>query len=213
MRSWFFPIALSLPALAAAAPPQRVEIAYEVARNGSAIAEVAERLEHDGRSYRLQETWKGRGLYAFMGEVQRSSRGAVAADGLRPVEFEDRRSGREPRRVAFDARAGGPTLERQDRLSLLWSFAFAPPASAATVKVADGKGVATRVYQPAGRERVRVPAGEFDALKLVKRKDGPEDRGAEIWLAASRHYLPVRILITEKDGTRIEQAAVRIAAP
>lgn len=212
MRNCFIAIALSLPVLAAAAPPQRVEIAYEVARNGVAIAEVAERLEHDGLSYRLQETWKGKGLYALRGEVQRSSRGAVAADGLRPVEFEDRRSGREPRRVAFDAQASGPTLERQDRLSLLWTFAFAPPASSASVKVADGKGVTARVYQPAGRERVRVPAGEFDALKIVKRKDGPGDRGAEIWLAANRHHLPVRILITEKDGTRIEQVAVRIVA-
>ncbi len=58
-----------------------------------------------------------------------------------------------------------------------------------------------------------MPAGEFSALRLVKRRDGPDDRGAEIWLAADRHYLPVRIRVTEKDGTQIEQVAVRIAAP
>lgn len=213
MRSWFIPIALSFSALAVAAPPQRVEIAYEVARNGSAIAEVVERLEHNGSSYRLQETWKGKGLYALRGEAQRSSRGAIAADGLRPLEFEDRRTGREPRRVTFDARSPAPTLERQDRLSMVWTFAFAPPRGAVRVKVADGKGDSTRTYQPAGRERVRVPAGEFDALRLVKNRESAQDRASEIWLAADRHYLPVRIVITEKDGTRIEQVAVRIAAP
>lgn len=213
MRSWSIAIAISLPALAAAAPPQRVEIAYEVARNGTPIAEVTERLEHDGRSYRLQETWKGRGIHALRGEAQRTSRGTIAADGLRPLEFEDRRSGREPRRVAFDAHSGAGTLERQDRLSFLWTFAFAPPAASVRVKVADGKGVSDYVYRPAGRERVRVPAGEFETLKLVRKPDAPGERGTEVWLAASRNYFPVRIVITEKDGTRIEQVAVRIATP
>jgi hypothetical protein len=32
---------------------------------------------------------------------------------------------------------------------------------------------------------VKTPAGEFDALKLVKRKVNPDDKGTEIWLAVS----------------------------
>jgi hypothetical protein len=78
--------------------------------------------------------------------------------------------------------------------------------------VADGKHVTSYVYRPAGRERVRTPAGEFDALKLVKRRRHAQDRSTEIWLAAERHYIPVRILLVDKDGTRIDQVAVRIAA-
>ena len=80
MRNWSLTIALSAAcaATAAAAPPQRIEIGYEIARNGAVVAEVSERLEHDGRSYRLQETWRGRGVYALRGEAIRSSRGAVA---------------------------------------------------------------------------------------------------------------------------------------
>ncbi len=210
MRSLFVPIALSLAATAVAAPPQRVEIAYEVARNGTAVAEVSERLEHDGRSYRLQEIWRGKGIYALRGEATRSSRGAVVADGLRPVAFEDKRTGREPLQVQFDAAPKSPTLQRQDRLSFVWTFAFAPPREAVNVSVADGKRVAGYLYQVAGRERIRTPAGEFDALKLVKRRDGPDDRGTEIWLAADRHYLPVRILVTDKAGVRIDQVAVKI---
>jgi len=216
MRNAFFQITISfaacgLVAAAVAAPPQRVEIGYEIARNGSVVAEVRERLEHDGRSYRLSQTWTGKGIYSLRGEATRSSQGAVAADGLRPHKFEDKRSGRDTRRAEFDPAARTPTLQRQDRLSFIWTFAFAPPRETATVAVADGKHVTTYAYQLAGRERVKTPAGEFDALKLVKRKDNPQDRVTEIWLAADRHYLPVRILVVDKDGMRLDQLAVRIA--
>ena len=212
-RNWFLPIALSVAAAAAAAPPQRVEIGYELVRNGSVVAEVNQRLEHDGRSYRLAETWKGKGIYSLRGEATRSSQGAVAADGLRPRKFEDRRSGRDTQYAEFDPAAQTPTLQRQDRLSFIWTFAFAPPgAAAATVIASDGKSATTYVYQAAGRERVKTPAGEFDALKLVKRRDHPRDRVTEIWLAADRQYIPVRILVIEKDGSRIDQSAVRISS-
>ena len=204
---------LLAPALAAAAPPQRVEIAFELARNGSAVAEVSQRLEHDGRSYRLQETWRGKGIYALRGEAVRTSAGAVVADGLRPAIYEDRRSGRDALQASFDPASKAPTLQRQDRLSFLWTFAFAPPKDLVSVGVNDGKHVATYAYQPAGRERLKTPAGEFDTLKLVKRRNDPQERATELWLAADRGNLPVKLVIVEKDGTRIEQVAVRIAAP
>src|SRR6267142_2262566 len=60
-----------------------------------------------------------------------------------------------------------------------------------------------------GRERVRVPAGEFDAVKLARR--GEDRESAEFWLAAERNYIPVRLLVVEKDGTRYEQVATRIS--
>ncbi len=76
MRNLFFPIVLSLAAAAAAAaaasaPPQRVEIDYEIARNGSVLAELNQRLEHDGRSYQLSENWKGKGMYSLRGTATR----------------------------------------------------------------------------------------------------------------------------------------------
>ena len=211
MRNFFFPIALSLAASAAAAPPPRVEIEYELSRNGTAVAEIVHRIEHDKKSYLLSETWRGKGVFALAGKADRSSRGAIAADGLRPVEFEDKRSGRETRRAGFDAADKTPTLERQDQLSMAWSFAFAPPRGTVSVRVADGKRVSSYVYTVAGRERVKTPAGEFDGLRLVKQKDGPQAKSTEIWLAADRDYLPVRVLIVEKDGTRLDQLATKIS--
>jgi hypothetical protein len=200
MRRPIFLLLLSAALGAHAAPPARVEIAYELRRDGTAVAEVRDRLEHDGRSYRLVETWKGKGAYALRGEAMRSSRGAVAADGLRPEEFEEQRPGRDARRIRVASRS-------QDRLSLLWHFAFNPPAGPVSVAVADGKGVVTHVYAPAGRERVKTPAGEFDALRLVR---NDPDRRVQVWLAADRGNLPVRLRIVEPDGTTLEQVAVRI---
>ena len=211
MRNLCLTIALSFASVAAAAPPMRVEIGYEIARDGSVLAEVKQRLEHDGRSFLITETWKGKGMLALRGDATRSSQGMVAADGLRPRKFEDKRPGRDSQKVEFDPAARTATLLRQDQLSFFWTLAFAPPRDVVTASVADGKRVTSYTYQVAGRERVKTPAGEFDALKLVKRKDNPQDKATEVWLAVDRQYIPVRILVIEKDGTRLDQVAVKIS--
>jgi hypothetical protein len=214
--------------VAQAAPPSRMQIAYELSRNGAALADIDERLEHGDGKYQLVETWKGRGVYALLGTAKRSSRGSVAADGLRPLEFSDERTGRNTSHATFDWSAKTLTMQykgdpqtvpmpanAQDRLSFLLAFAFAPPGpSPVGVSVADGGGISTYVFELMGRERVKTPAGEFDAVKLSRRKDGPEDRrSTDIWLAPSRGNVPVRILVIEKDGTRFDQVAVRISTP
>lgn len=218
-------LAFGLAAAAQAAPPARVEIVYEVRHNDSVIAEVVHLLEHDGRTYRLSERWEGRGVYGLLGEVRRSSQGRVTRGGLRPLAYEDLRPRREPASARFAWKDGtlvqqyrdGPrTLpmppRAQDRLSFLFAAAFeAPGTQPLEFSVADGKGVAHYVLEIAGRERLAVPAGEFDALHLVKRKDHPGDRGTEIWLDPARSYLPLRVLAVQKDGTRIDQVAARIA--
>jgi hypothetical protein len=69
------------------------------------------------------------------------------------------------------------------------------------------------VYEPVGRERVKLPAGEFDALKVARKPERADDRRTtEIWLAPALGYLPVRILLTEKDGTRLDQQASRFSS-
>lgn len=227
MHKWSLAIGLSLCAAVQAAPPGRVEITYEVLHNGGAVADVTHLLEHDGVSYKLTERWKGRGIYALAGEARRSSRGTIAADGLRPLEFEDVRSRREPARASFAWTERKLTLQfrdgpqtrpmpanAQDRLSFLFAFAFSAPGKRPTeFNVVDGKGVASYVFENAGRERIRIPAGEFDALHLVKRKESPDSRGSEIWVDPSRSYLPLRVLVVQKDGTRIDQVATRVVVP
>jgi hypothetical protein len=229
MRNWFIPIAISVwfCAGAQAAPPARVEIDYDVLRNGSAMAEVADRFQHDGKTYHVVEEWHGKGFLALLGGITRTSSGTLGSGALRPLEFSDVRTGRDPVRATFDwaerslkLESNGETRTQpmpahaQDKLSMLYAFAFdVPGAGPVAVNATDGKGVSRYVFDAAGRQKIDTPAGQFDALRLVKRKEGPDDHGTEIWLASDRGYLPIRILITDKDGTRIDQVVTRIGAP
>ena len=54
-----------------------------------------------------------------------------------------------------------------------------------------------------------TPVGEFDTVKVARQ--GDERETAELWLAAERAFIPVRLLVVEKDGTRYEQVATRIS--
>jgi hypothetical protein len=80
------------------------------------------------------------------------------------------------------------------------------------LSITDGKGISTSVYEPVGRETIKTPAGEFESLRMARRKNTPDDRSSEIWLAAKLGYVPVRILVVEKDGTRVDQVATRVSA-
>jgi hypothetical protein len=229
MRSSFWllislPVALS--ALAQATPPARVEIEYDLKRNGSAMAEVVERLEHGNGAYRLTETWRGRGVYALLGRAKRTSAGILGAGGPRPQEFVDERSGRDTQRVSFDWKANTITrrykgatrtepvpTDTQDRLSFLLALTYySQKGEPVSFHIADGRGMSRHTYKPNGRERLATPAGEFDTVKLIRKNEGSGEV-SEIWLAANRSYLPVRILVTENDGTRYEHVATRISQP
>ena len=224
----FLLLLISIAGAAQAAPPAKVEITYELSRNGSALATIVENLRHDNGGYELTETWEGRGLFALRGQIRRTSRGNIAADGLRPVEFIDERTGRSTARAHFDWSAMTLTMQfregpetrpmppnAQDRLSFMLAFAFLPPGTQPVrFSVADGGSVSTYVFDIVGRERLKTPAGEFDTLRIARRKDGPDDRrSTEIWLASDRGLVPVRVLVTEKDGSQIDQQATRILAP
>lgn len=213
-------------AAALAAPPQRVTLRYDVSHNGTTMAEATETLEHDGRTYRIDTEWQGKGVFALIvrGKAVRSSEGTVGARGLVPREFRDQR-GDAPVGVArFDwsnkvlirEREGKTESESlpaqaQDRLSFAYGLAFAPPAGGEiTVYIADPKGISRHRYAVAGRETLKTAAGEFESLKLVKQRDPGDERATEIWLAVKRHYLPIRVLVIEKDGTRLDQIVTRI---
>lgn len=225
MRRWLTAIALSLASAAQAAPPARVVIEYDVRHNGTSLATVRHVLEHDAGAYRLTETWEGNGLLALLGEIRRTSRGEVTPSGLRPLVYEDRRPRRSPASARFDWAKGtlvqefrGPPrtepipVHAQDRLSFFYAPAFsAPDRGPLEYHVVDGKGVSRYVFDVAGRERLKVPAGEFEALRLVKRDE--DGKKTELWLDAGHSLLPLRVHIVEKDGTRIDQVAARIEPP
>ena len=221
-----FAACLALACLSANAAPARAEIAWEVSRNGTAIAEALDAFEQDGKTYRITSTWKGRGMLRLAGEARRESRGTIVAGGLRPREFEDQRSGRDADRASFNWDSNSVTWQYKgpaqsapipgnacDRLSQFYGFVFrAPEGGSMQFNVVDGRGIHAQAYKVGGREILKIPAGEFDTIKLIKARDGPDDRSTEVWLAVRQHHLPVRVLVIEKDGTRVDQVATRVSA-
>jgi hypothetical protein len=222
MRNWLW-LLVSVAGVAAAEPPPRLEVAYLLTRNGSAMAEVVERLEYSAGNYQLTETWKGKGMYSLLGSARRVSQGTIAKNVLRPREFFDERSGRDTARAWFDWNAQTLTMQykgnraseplppnAQDRLSFLFALTLLPGnGESVSYSIADGKGLSRHTYKLAGRERVRVPAGEFEAIKATRQGDDRET--AELWLAVQRNFIPVRLLVVEKDGNRYDQVATRIS--
>jgi len=211
---------LLLQASAQAQLPSRAEIVYDVLRNGSAMAEISALLEQADGRYKLTEKWQGRGVYALLGKATRTSVGSLGANGVRPAEFTDERSGRDTARAWLDWSSGTMTFRyrgrsrsepippnAQDRISFMLALALAPPGvKTGDYHLVDGKGVSHHVYHFTGRERVQTPAGAFDAVKVVR---GDENERTEFWLATALGGLPVRMLAIEK-GNRWDQVATRI---
>ncbi len=73
----------------------------------------------------------------------------------------------------------------------------------------DGRHLTRYRYLVAGKDYLATPMGNLETLKLAKERD-QDGQGSEIWLAADHHWLPVRIRITGKDGTVIDQAVTAI---
>ena len=208
---------------AQAVPPERITLTYELKRN-SLVVDVSETLEHNGRTYVITSEGKGRGILAMFGVLKRTSRGRITPQGLRPDEFRDERPGGWTVSAKFDWDAHSVTQEKngksetlkmpataQDPLSLAYSFAFVPPKGKEyDVMRADGRGLTPFRFTVVGTEKLATPAGEMQTLHIAKLRDGPEDKSTDIWFAAERDFLPVRVLVVETDGTRSDQVLTRI---
>ena len=65
---------------------------------------------------------------------------------------------------------------------------------------------------------MKRPSGDQDGLQFtvpacVSFWRVPSARRIQIWVDPSRSYLPLRVLVVQKDGTRIDQVATRVTVP
>jgi hypothetical protein len=121
------------------------------------------------------ERWKGKGIYALLGSARHLSQGR--------------------RQLAGRCRR----LHRTGSRSSSRSRSCREKADSVSYTTADGKGLSRHDYKVVGRERIRTPAGKFDPVKVARQSDDRET--AELWFAAERAFIPVRLLVVEKDGT------------
>ena len=227
MRSSWFLLGSAVAVAASAAPLQgKFEIEFDVTCEGTAVAEVVERLEISGSDYQMTETSKGKGMFALLGTAKRTSRGQIKDGVLQPLEFADERTGRDTARAWFDYKTQTITMQHsgrkgseemppnsQDRLSFLLQVTLMPGRTKyMKLSIFDGKGQSRQEYDVGGRERVKTPAGEFDAVKVTRRTEPGKKDSAHLWVAAD-FGLPVRLVHVERDGKSCEHVAKRISRP
>ena len=213
--------------LAAAQPPQKVQIEYAVTSGSMRLGEGHDFLEHDGKKYSVVSETKTVGVAALFYKlnIRRESRGSLTASGLRPLQFEEKNS-RKPRRAAdFDWDAGQVRLTDGDKIetmplsantfdptSLPYAFAFAQSnEESMKVFVADGRRLADYEYRILGKETLKTPLGELETLHFQKVREADNKRGLEFWLSVDRHFLPVKIRYVEKNGTMVDSTVTSIA--
>ena len=213
---------------ALAAAPQQVTATYSLTKQGQQIGTVTESFKQTEGRYQIESVTSAIGVYAlFMkGKIRLISNGEVTSQGLRPHHFEHHRAADTAKTVqadfdwekmslihSFDGRSESVALEpgTQDRISLQYQFMFAPPGKDdIRLFMTSGKKLNLYHYKLAGEEKITTPAGQFQTIHLVKQRTADED-GTEIWLAKKRHYFPVRIVIEEHKGGKLEQNLTSLA--
>lgn len=211
---------------ARAAAPQEVSASYNVLMNGGQVAVMNETFETRDDTYRIVSESSAVGLLALFEKqpLRFVSSGQLTPGGLRPDLFEGRRDRGGPVRANFDWRTERLTLSfdgrtdsmalppgTQDRLSIMYQFMFFAPEKRERLEFAMTNGRKLEHYRYAIHPDVEIdtPLGRMKTLHLVKQRE-PGESGTEIWLAPQHHFLPVKMLIQESDGSRYEQVITRL---
>ena len=207
------------------AAPRQVQLSYEATRNGQPFATVNETYRQEGNRYRIESVTKGVGVYALFGERRLTSTGEVTAQGLKPEHFELHQGDNEKRSLYTDfdwannqlkmqvkGKLNTVSLEpgAQDISSFIYQFMFAAPAgNEVKLPVTTGKKLRTYHYHIDAKDEVLdIAAGKFKVLHLSEAVQ--DEDGKELWLAADRHYLPVKLMMVDDKGSKIEQVLTSI---
>lgn len=208
--------------------PTRVDISYSIrsgALEGEANDTLEIRQENGTRNYAISSAVRAIGLLALVqsGNILRDSVGSITEQGLLPGRFSDQRRDKLPRIAIFDWEKNLLTINNrgneqqkplpagtQDRLSLLYSFAFSPPPDGAVdVHETDGRSLKLVRYV-VDKETLDTPLGKLDTIVLTKQLEEDDKLERKIWLAPAYYMLPVRILATE-SGLLLDQMVTKIS--
>jgi len=212
-------------AAAASEVPQSLSASYNLYLNGAHVAVMQETFDARDSSYRIvSESVPVGALALFQKPATAESNGRVTPEGLQPERFAGRRIGSGQVRAEFDWQGERLSISRdsrtetvglpagtQDRLSIMYQFMFQQLDGREWLDLAmtDGRRLAHYRYSVTPGVEIDTPLGRMATLHLVKQAD-QDGGGTEIWLARDRHFLPVRMVVRESNGTRYEQVATRI---
>jgi hypothetical protein len=204
------------------AAPRSVRVSYNGFMNGIPVGAISEVYESDGATYRIVSETKPTGLAAVIlrQPLYVTSAGRLSREGLRPSQFEARRSPNESPVVsaAFDWAGKQLTIKHngktesmalpagtQDRVSVMYQFMFIPPERLQQLEIpmTNGRKLSRYHYRAAEDAEIDTGLGRLKTVHLVKQRD-PDDPVTEVWLSPQHQYLPVKMLIIDRE-MRFEQ--------
>jgi hypothetical protein len=210
-----FVLALALPAAAfAAAVPQSFKATYNVLQGGSPMGEATLVLKPAGNGqFEYTNASKGTaGLAAALGaNSTETSRFAWSGQVPQLVSYHYQLDASFKQKTR-DITVQGPNVQVKDNsksftyaavpglierntLPLALGVALRDGKQQAAFPVAVKQSVENQQFKVSGKEKVTVPAGSFDTVR-VDRVDA--DRGFNAWYAPAKYPVPVKL--AQKDG-------------
>jgi len=209
-------------ALSNAAMPKRIQAVYEVTKNGQPFAKVHEQFIVSGTGYKVESVTKGIGVYALFGERVLTSTGEMTAQGLKPTRFELHQGDNPKKAVLADfdwpkqnlrmtvkgkLKEAPLTAGTQDLASFAYQFMYLakPLKSDITVTLTTGKKLNQYQYHINPESEMITSAGvQYKTQHLAPPAQDTQET-KELWLAADYHYVPVKILMVDDNGQKLEQ--------
>ena len=93
-------------------------------------------------------------------------------------------------------------MQKIESVSEMRSLTAPPLDGQLAYTVFNGKKLRDYIYEVRGEEMLDTALGPLRALHLARAVNG--DGRFEIWLAIDRHYLPVRVLHSDDQGSEVE---------
>lgn len=173
---------------------------------------------HDGKTYDARMEIS----HFLLGSRVQTSHGQLSSRGLEPIRFGDKvRSEvaahflREKNKIVFSANTpDAPLLPgAQDQLSVFMQIAAMlgadpngfPKGSTLPFQAVGPRSSESWLFTVGDSEKLLLPGGEINAVRLWRDPDGAYDPKVEIWLAPGIGYLPVRIRLTQSNGDFVDQ--------
>ena len=228
-----------VPAAAPAAPPWLAQarfvwpapvlLNYELSGTSKGVkytASASISWKYQDSSYQVRHEIK-----AFLfGNRSQTSAGQMGVTGLLPTRFGDQF--RQEQAAHFDRAKGiliysantpSQAIEEgaQDRVSLFVQLAGAMAGTPSLraegqqfgFQVVSAKQAEVWSFAVLGPEKIKLPLGEIDSLKIHRIPRNEYDQKLEIWLSPSHGYVPARLRITQANGDVIEETLKSLGKP
>ena len=213
--------------------PPSTRLSYRLTGNARGPVEGLARVEwlRAGTRYQVFLEASVGPSFAPLMSRRESSEGEITPEGLSPrrYEMEMKVLLRAPRRATIVMQgdevrlSNGQTLPRpeglQDAVSqfvhMTWLFTIQPelltPGRTIELPLALPRRVEPWVYEVVGNETLYTAAGTVQAVHVRPRRSArPGDYTAEMWVAPSLQYLPVRIVVRQDADTYIDLTLQRL---